>query len=217
MELAAGLDPGRAGHLCGPDPVHADTDRDLTSVVVVRADSSVLDVGDLEGATVSAGAVDSPQGALLPLATLDGVDVKIRRFEVGVGLHDDHVGGERDAARALAAGEVDAACMLDANHLLFVQEGILPAGGTRVVVQTSPFDHCNMTAAGTTSPHLQPFVDALLAMDYADEQVRPLLDLEGLKRWLPGRTDGYALLKAAVDRVAFYGPAGEITCEGYAP
>ena len=52
----------------------------------------------------------------------------VRRFEVGVGLHGDHIGGERDAARALAAGEVDAACMIDANHLLFSREGTLPRG-----------------------------------------------------------------------------------------
>ena len=37
-------------------------------------------------------------------------------------------------------------------------------------------------------------------MSYADEEVRPLFDLESLKRWLPGRTEGYAQLAAAVDR-----------------
>ena len=30
--------------------------------------------------------------------------------------------------------------------------------------------------------------------------LRPLLDLEGLKAWRPGRTSGYALLERAVDR-----------------
>ena len=49
--------------------------------------------------------------------------------------------------RALARGEVDAACMIDANHLLFGREGTLPAGSTRVLAQTAPFDHCNMTVA----------------------------------------------------------------------
>ena len=55
----------------------------------------------------------------------------MRRFDVGVGLHGDHIGGERDAARALMAGEVDAACMIDGNHLLFSREGTLPSGATR--------------------------------------------------------------------------------------
>ena len=33
--------------------------------------------------------------------------------------------------------------------------------------------------------------------------VRRLLDLEGLKQWLPGRTEGYALLAEAVDRFGY--------------
>ena len=45
-----------------------DTDRDLTSVIVVRADSPVQSVADLRAKTVGVGAVDSPQATLLPLA-----------------------------------------------------------------------------------------------------------------------------------------------------
>ncbi len=37
-------------------------------------------------------------------------------------------------------------------------------------------------------------------MTYADPAVRPLLDLEGLKQWRPGRTEGYVSLNEAVDR-----------------
>jgi phosphonate transport system substrate-binding protein len=37
-------------------------------------------------------------------------------------------------------------------------------------------------------------------MNYADERVRPLLDMEGLGQWMPGRTSGYATLRAAVER-----------------
>ena len=44
------------------------------------------------------------------------------------------------------------------------------------------------------------FRELLLGMSYADAEVRPLLDLEGLKQWMPGRVDGYAPLSAAVDR-----------------
>ncbi|MGH3207289.1 MAG: phosphate/phosphite/phosphonate ABC transporter substrate-binding protein, partial [Trebonia sp.] len=104
-----------------------DTDCDLRSVVVVRADSPVRTLADLAGRVVATGAVDSPQATLLPLSLLrsaglvPGADVRIRRFDVGVGLHGDHIGGERDAARALfadPAGRVDAACMIDSNLLL---------------------------------------------------------------------------------------------------
>jgi ABC-type phosphate/phosphonate transport system substrate-binding protein len=194
-----------------------DTDRDLTSVIVVPAESAVVTIDQLAGRTVATGAIDSPQGTLLPLALLDGVAVTVSRMEVGVGLHGDHVGGERDAARALVAGDVDAACMLDANHLLFTKEGILPPNGTRILAQTPPFDHCNMTVIGGMSAELERFVALLLAMDYADATVRPLLDLEGLTRWLPGRVSGYQQLESAVDMFGIYSDEGDVIADGYRP
>lgn len=48
-------------------------------------------------------------------------------------------------------------------------------------------------------------------MTDADPEVRPLLDLEGLKEWKPGRTSGYAALEAAVDSLGFYDGKGAIT------
>ncbi|WP_440072809.1 phosphate/phosphite/phosphonate ABC transporter substrate-binding protein [Streptosporangium sp. OZ121] len=204
--------------------VMRDTDRDLTSVIVVRADSPYKDLADLKGETVAVGAVDSPQATLIPSSFLagrglrPGIDVPIRRFDVGVGLHGDHIGGERDAARALAAGTVAAACMIDSNHLLFGREGTLAAGSTRVLAQTPPFDHCNMSVGDHVPAQVtQTFGDLLLSMSYADPRVRPLFDLEGLTVWQPGRTSGYAALEAAVDETGFYDASGAVTADGYTP
>jgi ABC-type phosphate/phosphonate transport system substrate-binding protein len=201
-----------------------DSDCDLSSVVVATSRSSIRDVSDLKGRTVGTGAVDSPQATLIPLDHLrllglePGNDFTVRRFDVGVGLHGDHIGGEREAAAALAAGEVDAACMIDSNHLLFSREGTLPAGSTRIVAQTAPFDHCNMTVSSAGPPALiAQFRDLLLAMDYGDQVVRPLLDLEGLKQWRPGRASGYGPLEAAVDHSGFYDGQGAITAADYRP
>jgi ABC-type phosphate/phosphonate transport system substrate-binding protein len=196
-----------------------DTDRDLTSVIVVRADSPITEIGQLTGRVVGAGAVDSPQATLIPLAMLRaaGVLATVQRFDVGVGLHGDHVGGERDAARALMAGEVDAACMIDSNHLAFLKEGTLPADGTRIVAQTDPFDHCNMSALDPGHPEIGRFVSLLRSMSYADAAVRPLLDLEGLTVWEPGRTSGYGQLNEAVDETGFYNENGEVTAGEYRP
>jgi ABC-type phosphate/phosphonate transport system substrate-binding protein len=198
-----------------------DTDQDLTSVVVVRADSPARTVADLAGAPVAVGAVDSPQSTLIPLSFLRGSgvrDLRVRRFDVGVGLHGDHVGGERDAARALVAGEVDAACMIDGNHLLFGQEGTLPAGATRVLAQTPVYDHCTMAIVDTApADEAAEFVRLLGSMSYADPEVRPLLDLEGLKQWVPGRTSGFGPLTRAVDETGFYDAAGAVTASEYRP
>jgi ABC-type phosphate/phosphonate transport system substrate-binding protein len=195
-----------------------DSDCDLTSVVIVRADSPITDPEGLRGRVVGTGAIDSPQATLLTLHHLQGQglapgrDFEVRRFDVGVGLHGDHIGGERDAAAALAAGEVDAACLIDSNHLLFTREGTLASGGTRILTQTGLYDHCNMTVtAAAPEQALNRFRDLLLAMDYGDPEVRPLLDLEGLKQWKPGRVELYAPLEAAVDDLGFYDRKGAIT------
>jgi ABC-type phosphate/phosphonate transport system substrate-binding protein len=182
-----------------------DTDHDLTSVVLVRADAPLREAADLRGKRIGVGATDSPQAALIPLASLAeagviGLEV---HHDVLVGKHGDHVGGERDAVRALLAGTVDAACVLDANRLAFAREGLIaPQGPTavRVVHQTAPYDHCNFTVLDGAPPEIVRFRSLLMAMSYDDPEVRPLLDLEGLKRWLPGRTSGYAQLERAVDR-----------------
>jgi phosphonate transport system substrate-binding protein len=183
-----------------------DTDRDLTSVVVVRADSGARSIADLSGKTVAVGAADSPQATLIPLLLLadgglrPGFDFEIRRHDILVGKHGDHIGGEREAARALVAGSVDAACMIDGNHLAFTQDGTLLPGSTRILAQTPPYDHCNFTVLnGVQRGAIDRFTSLLLEMSYDDPSVRPLLDMEGLKAWLPGRVTGYAQLNRAID------------------
>jgi ABC-type phosphate/phosphonate transport system substrate-binding protein len=190
-----------------------DSDRDLTSVIVAHRNSGIASLGDLKGKRVAVGAVDSPQATLIPLELIaaagltPGADFEVIHFNIGVGKHGDHIGGERDAARALMAGETDACCILDANRLLFAREGTLPTGATTVVATTEPFDHCNFTVLDDApQAEVARFVELLLAMSFEDLVVRPLLEMEGLKQWLPGRTSGYAALNRAVDRSGFLGP-----------
>jgi ABC-type phosphate/phosphonate transport system substrate-binding protein len=190
-----------------------DTDQDLTSLVIARSDGPVASLRDLRGKRVGVGASDSPQATLIPLLHLaeaglePGRDVEVRRFDVLLGKHGDHIGGERDAVRALLRGEVDAACLIDGNHLLFGREGLLSPGATRVLAQTGRYDHCNFTALdGAPQALLARFTELLLSMRYEDPEVRGLMDLEGLKAWRPGRTEGYALLERAVDRFDFLRP-----------
>jgi len=187
-----------------------DTDRDLTSVIIAREGGSIGSLADLRGKRVAVGASDSPQATLIPLlhiaeaGLLPGRDFEVVRHEVLVGKHGDHIGGERDAARALVAGSADAACLIDANVLAFSRDGTLTSGSTRVLATTRPYDHCNFTAlSGAPEALLARFTELLLGMTYDDPEVRPLFDLEGLKAWLPGRVSGYAQLERAVDRFHF--------------
>jgi ABC-type phosphate/phosphonate transport system substrate-binding protein len=199
-----------------------DTDQDLTSVIVIRDDSGVGSVADLRGKRVAVGAIDSPQATLIPLSHLraqglvPGEDFEVIYNDFLGGKHGDHIGGEREAAGALLAGATDAACMIDGNHLLFISEGTLPSGATRVLTQTAPYDHCNFTVVPGAPVGCMPrFRELLLGMSYDDPEVRPLLDLEGLKVWREGRLEGYEALERAVDEAGFYDADGNITIDGY--
>jgi phosphonate transport system substrate-binding protein len=183
-----------------------DSDIDLRTVIAVRADSDIRELADLRGKVVAVGASDSPQATLIPLWHMQqaglraGVDFEVQRHELLVGLHGDHVGGERDAAKSLVAGRADAACMIGSNYAAFTAEGTLPPGSVRVLAETGDFDHCNFTVVdGAPASTIARFVELLSAMSYDDPQVRPLLEMEGLKCWRAGRTAGYDLLAAAID------------------
>jgi ABC-type phosphate/phosphonate transport system substrate-binding protein len=178
------------------------TDRDLTSVVIVRVDGPVHELADLRGGRIAVGAADSPQATLIPLLALAeaGVECQVMRHDVLLGKHGDHIGGERDAVRALLDGTADAACLIDGNRLAFVRDGLIGVNTVRVLLQTPPYDHCNFTILDGGPRSIGRFRELLLAMSYDDPGLRPLLDMEGLQAWLPGRTTGYELLERAVKR-----------------
>ncbi len=202
-----------------------DTDCDLASVLVVRSNSPIVATGELSGMSgkiIGFGAIDSPQASLIPLEYLRthglvaGRDYTARYFDVLSGKHGDHIGGERDAALALMAGEIDAAWMIEGNYTAFSHEGVLPAGATRIVARMGGYDHCNFTASPTAPEELVArFVELLLGMGWDDPEVRPLLELEGLKAWRSGRTNGYGWLERAVDDEKFYDAKGNILAIGY--
>jgi ABC-type phosphate/phosphonate transport system substrate-binding protein len=198
-----------------------DTDRDNRSVIVVRADAGIATLDDLRGKTVAVGAVDSPQATLLPLHLLyvQGLSegaFTVQRHEILGGLHGDHVGGERDAARSLADGRADAACMHEWNYRAFISDGLFAPLSTAILARTEPYDHCNMTAGPAASAAgIDRMSSVLLRMDPADAEVKRLFELEGLTRWLDARTEGYAALDAAVDALGFYDRRGAITQGAY--
>jgi ABC-type phosphate/phosphonate transport system substrate-binding protein len=188
-----------------------DTDRDRVTHLLVRAQVDVRALSDLAGRRIAVGASDSPQATLLPLHHLHdrglvvGRDLSVIRHDVLVGKHGDHVGGERDALQALLKGHADAAAVLDLNWRLWSADGTADPAQVRVLDTTAPFDHCNFTAtARLDAATAERWTRVLLTMDYANPTHREMMDMEGLKAWLPGRTSGYAALEAAVQEQDFF-------------
>jgi len=113
-------------------------------------------------------------------------------------------------------GEVAASWMIAGNYQAFAQEGTLPAGGTRVLATTGLFDHCTLTVSpGVDAVVADRLGELLLSMDWNDAQVRPLLELEGLREWRVGRTSGWALLERAATEQGFYDANGGLLASGY--
>ncbi|THU01059.1 hypothetical protein E9531_09770 [Lampropedia puyangensis] len=203
--------------------VMRDTDIDLQSVLVVKADSPYQNTADLRGQTVGFGTIDSPQATLIPLDHMQHVgglqpekDFVVHRFDILGGKHGDHIGGERLAAQAMLEGNIAASWMIAKNYKAFAAEGTLPAGATRILDSTGLYDHCIMSAApGLDAAVSQRFGDLLLAMDWNDAPVRALLELEGLKQWQPARTEGFALLQRAATEQGFYDEQGRIVAKDY--
>ena len=182
-----------------------DSDRDFRSKVVVRKDAGIRTVADLVGKTLAVGSRDSTQARILPLHFLaeQGLDlsrVKLLPFDTDLGKHGDTGTSELDVLAALRDGRAQAGAVGD---LVWVGEqaaGRIDPSRVEVLWTTPPFDHCMFDAAPSLAPEkVEAFRRALFAMRWDDPRHRRLLEMEGLKRWMPPRQEGYASLVKALD------------------
>jgi ABC-type phosphate/phosphonate transport system substrate-binding protein len=187
-----------------------DTDRDRVSHIVARK-GAFRSLKDLKGKTMAVGAADSPQATLIPQGLLlreglePGRDVKIQRFDVLVGKHGDHVGGELDAFKCLDAGKADACCMLDLNWDRWSRDGTINTGKFAILATTDKFDHCVFSVRDDFDQTVEAnWLKVLFSMSYDNPKHREMMDMEGLKKWEPGRTSGFGPLTEAVERLRFF-------------
>lgn len=188
-----------------------DTDRDRVSHLLVRKDGGIAGIPDLRGKTVATGAKDSPQATLIPLNLIErhglvpDADFTVRRHDLLVGKHGDHVGGELEALNSLLREESDACAVLDLNWERWSSDGTVEPGRVAVLASTERFDHCNFTTlASFPAAEEERWKRVLFRMRYDNPDHREMMDMEGLKEWLPGRTSGYAALSEAVTRQQFF-------------
>jgi ABC-type phosphate/phosphonate transport system substrate-binding protein len=188
-----------------------DTDRDRTTYLVAGRDGPIETLSQLQGRAIAVGAIDSPQATLIPLGLLrrhglePGRDVEIRRFDVLVGKHGDHIGGELEAFHCLARHEAVCSAMLDLNWEAWTRDGTVDPNRFKVIARTPMFDHCVFTVRADLDGAAQAhWLDTLFSMRYDEPSHREMMDLEGLKAWLPGRTSGFQPLADAVAAERFF-------------
>lgn len=191
-----------------------DTDRDRVSHILVKQSSGHQTLDDLRGRTIAFGAKDSPQARLIPQGLLwrqglaPGRDYLEQRFDVLVGKHGDHIGGEREALMSLKMGQADACALIDLNWEAWSADGTADPGQFRVLATTDRYDHCVFTVRDDFSATDEArWLEVLFSMSYDNPMHREMMDLEGLKKWEAGRTTGFAALIEATEVLDYFGGA----------
>lgn len=185
-----------------------DTDRDRTSHLIVASDSGIQSVEELRGKRIAFGAKDSPQARLIPQGLLlrhglkPGTDYTEKRFDLLVGLHGDHIGGEKEAFVCLKNGDADATAMIDLNWQTWTRDGTIDPAKFKILATTDLYDHCVFTVKNDfPEDRQQQWLNVLHLMDYDNPKHREMMDMEGLKKWESGRTSGFAALAESLEGI----------------
>ncbi len=188
-----------------------DTDRERSSYLIVKKNSHYKNVSDLKGKKIGFGALDSPQARLIPIYFMhkNGLEFEEdyieKRFDIGIGLHGDHVGGELDASKALMNNELDACWVLDRNYEAWTKDGTLDENQVEKIAVTPHFDHCIFSCRPSFNEKtLDVFSTTLFKMDYNNPAHKEMMDMEGLKKWVEGRISGFEQIKGANEYLRFF-------------
>jgi phosphonate transport system substrate-binding protein len=183
-----------------------DVDSDWATVLVVRKAEPIDDPTQLAGRRLALGSRDSGHAAILPLHYLaqEGLDAErdceLVRFDTDLGKHGDTGDSELRVVRAVSAGDADAGALSAVYLSAFRAEGVPEVADLEVAWRSPTYYHCNFTVLDTIDEELaERWRQALHAMDYDDPSLRPAMELESVRRWLPSDRDGYASLTTAMD------------------
>ena len=175
-----------------------DTDLDFTTKLVVKADSDIRSSKDLKGKTVALGSRDSGQAAILPAFYLaeEGYqlnkDLSIICFDLDVGKHGDTGTSELEVLVCTGKGRGRCRGNRSLNVDMPLETGQI---GNRKLksIWTSPgYSHCNFTCLPTFDAQLAEwFTKILLDMDPNQPDVKQMMELEGLNRWVLSGNEGY--------------------------
>jgi len=187
------------------------TDLGWTTLIVAPAGGAVASVADLRGRTLALGSRDSGHAAILPVHFLarqhleEGLDYRTLRINTDLGKHGDTGTSEIDVLRAVLDGRADAGAVGSPFWAAAQDQRIAPAGALGVVWSSPPYSHCMFTGRADLEPEIERrFTEALLKMSIDNPLHRPILEAEGLERWIAADLDGYAALEYACRAQGFF-------------
>lgn len=188
-----------------------DTDLGWMTKIVAVAGGPVAKLADVRNRTLALGSRDSGHAAILPVHFLEregmreGSDYKTLRFDSDLGKHGDTGGSEVEVVRAVLDGRADAGAIGSPFWSTVQRERLAPDGALREIWSSPAYNHCMFTARPDLDREDEHrFTAALLAMSYDNPLHRPILEAEGLQRWLTPQLDGYAELRQAAAQQGFF-------------
>ncbi len=198
----------RVRHVAG-QPVRTlgmrDVDSDWATLVVTRKGEGFEKPSELAGKRLALGSRDSGHAAILPLYYLAGegldaaTDCDLVRFDTDLGKHGDTGDSELRVLRAVAAGDADAGAVGAPLWASLKGKADPMVNGLQVQWRSEAYYHCNFTVLDSLDSEVSGrWKQALLEMDYNDPALRNAMDLEGVRKWLPGNEQGYATLIEAM-------------------
>ena len=199
-----------SAQMCRPLAMR-NTDLGWSTVIIAPAGGAVASVADLRGRTLALGSRDSGHAAILPVHFLarqhleEGLDYRTLRINTDLGKHGDTGTSEIDVLRAVLDGRADAGAVGSPFWAAAQDQRIAPAGALGVVWSSPPYSHCMFTGRADLEPEIERrFTEALLKMSIDNPLHRPILEAEGLERWIAADLDGYAALEDACRAQGFF-------------
>jgi phosphonate transport system substrate-binding protein len=199
-----------SGHSCRAVAMR-DTDLGWMTKIVAVSGGPIATLSDLRNRTLALGSRDSGHAAILPVHFLEeqgmreGKDFRTLRFDSDVGKHGDTGTSEVEVVRAVLDGRADAGAIGNRFWDSVRNERLVPEGGLREVWSSPEYNHCMFTARPDLDvTQERRFVEALSAMSFDNPVHRPILEAEGLQRWLLPHLDGYDALRQAAAQQGFF-------------
>lgn len=183
-----------------------DTDEDVHSLIVARADAAIADLDDLRGRRLALGVDISSELFLLPAAQLAEAGFDVRSDCELVELEATEFSNlqwwvdDRTIFGAVVDGRADAGVIFEPWLGYLKRHHEMSDEDITEVWRTRPYCHCAFTSGpGLSDDVSEQFVELLVAMDPDDPEIAEMMRMEHLTKWVRATDDGWGDLMSAVD------------------
>ena len=174
--------------------VQREEDAQFHSKFITRPGSGIKRLEDLKGKTLAFGSESSTSGHLMPRYYLLQAGLDPQRDFANVAF----TGAHDATAKWVEQGKVDAGALNESVWKKLVDEKKIDPARVEVFYTTPPYYDYNWTVRGDLDPQLrEKLKQAFLALDPANPEHKPILDLQRTKRFIETKPENYRMIEEA--------------------